>query len=161
MNENQTNKEDSRGISWSGIIALVLAFFGVVLSFWGALVTTISQAQIPKAPLWPLPGLVLIDWVLFTLIGFIIAYLCFRRASTKWLRLAWIFTGMLIPLIIFGAFSIGMAVLIVFLLFMVSTIIFAIRQSGKLLESFGLLMLGSICNLGILLVILTLFNQSY
>jgi hypothetical protein len=161
MKENAMNKEDSWGSSWSGILALVLAFFGAIVSFWGALVTIISQGQIPEAHLWPLPGLVLIEWVLFTLIGFFIAYLCFRRPSAKWVRMAWLFTGTLIPLIISGAFSIGMAVMIAFLLFVISTIIFAVRQRSKLLESFSLLMLGSICNLGILMLMITLSNQSF
>jgi hypothetical protein len=62
---------------------------------------------------------------------------------------------------ILGAFSIGTGVLITLLLFVGSTIIFTIRQDGKWLASFGLLMLGSICNLVLLLVVITLGNTGY
>jgi hypothetical protein len=161
MTENLMNKEDGRRNSWSGILALILAFFGAIVSFWGALVTYVSQAQNPEASLWPLPGLVLINWVFLGLMAFITAYLSFRQRSTKWVRLAWLITGMLIPLIVLGAFSIGLAVLVAFLLFVFSTIILAVRQESKWLESFVLLMFGAIVNLGILWIIIILGNQSY
>lgn len=152
------NGKVERRSSWLDFLALVLSFIGAIISFWGALVTYFSQAHIPEASLWPLPGLVLMDWVLLGLVGFISVYLCFRGGSPRWLHVTWFITGTLIPLIILGAFSIGSGVLIAFLLFVVSTIILTIRQRGKLLASFGRLMLGSICNLGILLIIITLGN---
>ena len=160
MVKNQVDKKDRRQSSWLDILALVLSFFGAIISVWGALVTYLSQAQIPEASLWPLPGLILINWVMLGLVGFIAAYFCFRQASAKGLHLAWFITGTFIPLIILGAFSIGAGVLIAFLLFVVSTIILTIRQRGRLLASFGLLMLGSVCNLGILLILIKLGYQS-
>jgi hypothetical protein len=161
MIENQVNPEGERRSSWLDFLALVLSIFGAIVSFWGALVTYLTQAQIPEASLWPLPGLVLIDWILFGLVGFIACYFCFRQVSAKWLHVAWFITGTFIPLIILGAFSIGPGVLLTFILFVVSTIILTIRQRGKLLASFGLLLLGSICNLGVLLIIITLGYKSY
>jgi hypothetical protein len=160
MIENRMNNTDRRQFSWVDLLALGFAFFGSVVSFWGALVTYFTQAQIPGASVWPLPGLVLLDWVLLGLAGFITTYLCFRQGSAKWLRLAWLFTGTLIPLIILGAFSIGLAVLIAFLLFVISTISFGVRKNSKLLESFGLLMLGAIVNLGVLAIIIALGNSN-
>jgi len=157
---NQADKKDDQQGSWVDIIPLVLSFFGAMVSFSGAILTYLTQAQNPKASLWPLPGLVLIDWVLIGLVGFIPTYYCFRRISTKWLHVAWLITGTFIPLIILGAFSIGAGVLIAFIMFVVSTIMITIRQRGKLLASFGLLMVGSICNLGVLLILITLSYQS-
>ncbi|OGN92754.1 MAG: hypothetical protein A2Z71_11140 [Chloroflexi bacterium RBG_13_50_21] len=156
MIENQVDKKEQQQRSWLDLLAMVLAFFTAIISFLGALVTYLTQAQIPEAPLWPLPGLVLVDWVLLGSIGFFAVYLCFRHTSVKWLLLAWFITGTLIPLIILGAFSIGLAVLIAFFLFVISTIILTIRQKGKWINSFAWLMLGSICNLGILFIIITL-----
>jgi hypothetical protein len=137
---------------------LVLSFFGAIVSFLGALSTYSSQAQIPEAPLWLLPGMVLLDWVLLGAIGLLTAFFSFRHVSAKWVQAAWFITGTFIPLIILGAFSIGLGVLVAFFLFVVSTIILSIRRRGKWLLSFGLLMLGSICNLGILLIMITLGN---
>jgi hypothetical protein len=160
MIDNQVDKKTKPPGSWLDFVPLVLAFFGALVSLWGASVTYLSQAQISGASLWPLPGLVLMDWAVFGLAGFITAYLCFRQVSAKWLHAAWFITGAFIPLIILGAFSIGSGVLIVFILFVVSTIILTIRQKGKLLASFGLLMLGSIYNLGVLFLMITLGNPS-
>jgi hypothetical protein len=157
---NPVDKRDNQRRSWLDFLALALSFFGAIISFWGAFVTYLTQAQIPEASLWTLPGLVLVDWVLLGLVGFITTYFCFRQTSAKWLHVAWFITGTFIPLIILGAVSIGAGVLIAFLLFVVSTIILTIRQRGRLLASFGLLMLGSICNLGILLILITLRYHS-
>lgn len=160
MVENQVDKKEGQRSSWLDFLAFVLSFLGAIVSIGGALSITSSQAQIPGAPLWLLPGFILLDWALLGLIGFLSAYLSFRQLSTKWLQVAWFITGAFIPLIVLGVFSIGLFVLIAFLLFVISTILLAIRRRVKWLESFGLLMLGAICNLGLLLIIITLGNRS-
>jgi hypothetical protein len=157
--ENQVSKKEEGRSSWLDFIAMVLAFLGAFVSFLGAILTFSSQAQTPTASLWPLPGLVLLDWVLLGSIGFFTALFSFRHGSTTWVSVAWFITGTFIPLIILGAFSIGLAVLVAFLLFVVSTVIFAVRQRTKWLTSFGLLMLGSICNLGVLMLMIRLGKQ--
>jgi hypothetical protein len=141
-------------------LALVLSFLGAIVSIGGALLTYSSQAQIPDAPLWPLPGFVLLDWVIVGLMGFLATFLSFRQSSAKWMQVTWFITGTFIPLIVLGAFSIGSAVLIVFLLFVISTFILAIRRRAKWLECIGLLLLGAIFNLILLFIIITLGNQS-
>jgi hypothetical protein len=156
MVEDQVIKKNERRSSWLDFSAMLLAFLGAIGSFLGVIFVFASQEQIPAASLWPLPGLVLIDWVLLGLIGFFAAYFSFRHGSAKWVPVAWFIAGTFIPLIILGAFSIGLAVLVVFLLFVVSTVIFAMRQRGNWLASFGLFMLGSICNLGVLLLMIML-----
>jgi hypothetical protein len=133
---------------------------GAIVSIGGALLTYSSQAQIPDAPLWPLPGFVLLDWVILGLMGFQATFLSFRQSSAKWMQVTWFVTGTIIPLIVLGAFSIGSAVLIVFLLFVISTFILAIRRRPKWLECIGLLLLGAIFNLILLFIIITLGNQS-
>lgn len=159
MNENRIKKEASRGISWLDYLALGIAFFAVIVAFYGALLTYSTQAQIPEASLWPLPGLVLVDWVFLALTGFIVTYFCFRQSSTKWLYAAWFITGTFIPLSILGALSIGSIVLITLLMFVVTTIFYTIRRGGKLLLIFGLLMLGSLCNLGVLSLLIAIGNK--
>jgi len=160
MVENQSDKKEEQRSSWLDFVALALAFFGAIVSLGGALSIYSSQAPIAETPLWPLPGFVLLDWALLGLIGFLPAYLSFRHLSSKWRLVAWFITGALIPLIVLGALSIGSIVLISFLFFVISTIILSIRKKAKWLESIGILMLGAICNLGLLLIIITLGNLS-
>jgi hypothetical protein len=161
MVENQLDKKDDLRRSWLDFIALTLSFLGAIVSIGGAIIIYSSQAQDGMSPLWPLPGLVLLDWALLGLIGFLGAYLSFRQLSAKWLQVTWFITGAFMPLIVLGAFSIGLFVLIGFLLFVTSTILLAIRKRAKWLESFSLLMLGAICNLVLLLITITLGKPSY
>jgi hypothetical protein len=147
--------------SWVDLLALVLSFFVAVVSFWGAIVIYISETQIAGESPWPLPGLVLVDWVLIGSLIFVAVFFNLRKKSARWVRATWFLTGAFIPVIIVGAFSIGSLVLITFFLAVISTFIVAIQQESKWLASFGFLMLGSICNLGVLAAILLLSNQGY
>jgi len=161
MVENHLDKKEEQHGSWLDFVALVLAFFGAIISVLGAFTTYSSQAQIPATQLWPLPGLILLYWALLGLIGLLSAYLNFRQIHVIWLKVTWIITGTFIPLIILGAFSIGLGVLIVEFLFLISVIIMTVRQRAKWLESFGLLILGAFCSLVLLLIMITLGNLSY
>jgi hypothetical protein len=143
------------------LLALVLAFLGAIVSFLGAVAIYSSAAQVSGTPLWPLPGLVLVDWMLIGAISFIATFFSLRKKSAGWLKLIWFMTGTFIPVIVLGAFTIGVLVLIAFFFMVISTFIIAIRQESKWLTSFGYLMLGSIINLGILAVILFLSSPGY
>ncbi len=143
---------------WVDMLALLLSFLAAIVTFSGVVFTYVYQTQIAKAALWLLPGLMLIDWLFTGIAGFVAAFFCLRRKTIGWLRMTWLMTGAFIPLIILG-FSIGLWVLIAFLLAVMSTFITAIRQKSKWLESFGLLMLGSICNLGVLALIIISANS--
>jgi hypothetical protein len=154
------SENGDRGSSWLDFIALSVSFLGALVSIGGAVLILLDEASITMTPVWPLPGFVLLDWAVLGFIVFLATYLSFRQISAKWLLVAWFITGAFIPLIVLGALSIGLFVLITFLLFVISTIILAIRKRAKWLESFGLLMLGAVCNLGILLIMITLGNRS-
>jgi hypothetical protein len=147
--------------SWVDMLALLLAFLGAIVSFWGSVVTYLYLAQNTDGPLWPLPGLVFVDWLLIGTISFVVTFFSLRKKSVGWLKLIWFMTGTFIPVIILGASTIGLFVLIAFILVVISTIIIAIRQESKWLLSFGNLMLGSICNLGVLAVIILLSNSGH
>jgi hypothetical protein len=134
------------------LLAMFLSFLAAIVSISGAIFTYLSQAQIPEATLWPMPGLVLVDWLLIGVISFVVVSISLRRKTVGWLRMTWLMTGAFIPLIILGALSIGLLVLIAFFFAVISTFIIAIRYRFKWLESFGLLILGSISNLLILIL---------
>ncbi len=151
---------ERRKRSWRNLLVLLIAFTGAIVSFAGALYTYGSQAQIPGNSLWPLPGFVLIDWIVAGSLGFIATFFCLRKASRRWLRWDWVFTGSFIPLIILGAFSIGPLVLISFLLFLVPAAILTLGVKTDWAADFGLLMVGSIINLAILMGIITASGQA-
>jgi hypothetical protein len=143
------NTESRR--NWVDLLAMFLSFLVAIISLSGAIFTYLSQAQIPEATLWPMPGLVLVDWLLIGVISFVVVSISLRRKTVGWLRMTWLMAGAFIPLIILG-FSIGLIVMIAFFFEVISTFIIAIRYRFKWLESFGYLILGSISNLLILIL---------
>jgi hypothetical protein len=155
------NTTDNRQLGWVDFLALGFSFFAVIVTVWGALAIVSVQDRVAGEPLWPLPGFVLLDWVLLGLMGFLTTYFCMRKLAEKWMQAMWFTTGTFIPLIILGAFSIGPIVLLVYVLFLISAIILSIRQKAKWLQSFGLMLLGGVSNLTLLLIIITLGNTYY
>lgn len=149
-----------RHIPRADFVGLAAALIGAIISIAGAGGVYLSQVSPGMAPLWPLPGFVLLDWALVGIIDFIAAYYVFRWSSINWQQATWAFTGALIPLIILGAFSIGPLVLITFILFVVSIVLFALSKKPKWLASIGALALGIIINLGFLLLVITLANRT-
>jgi hypothetical protein len=160
MTENKVDSGDRKTHTWADVVALGMAFLGAIASMAGSLAIYSSQAGFAGGFMWPLPGFVLVLWALLGLFSFLAAYLTVQRSSLKWLQALIFLTGAFIPLIIIGAFSIGTLVMIGFLFFVVSLVFLAIRNRAKFLESFGLLMLGAIGNLGLLYIIITLGGSS-
>jgi hypothetical protein len=149
-----TNSQGRR--NWVDLLALLFSFLAAIVSITGAIFTYTTQAQIAGTTLWPLPGWVLIDWLITGFISFVVVSISLRKKTSAWLRMTWLLTGAFIPLIILGALSIGYLVLIAFFFAVISTFILAIRYRFKWLESFGILMFGSIGNLIILVFIINL-----
>jgi hypothetical protein len=154
------NQNEERKWSWMDVLGLILGFLAAILSFFGGSFTYLSQLNNGEVTLWPLPGMILLDWVVVGVLVFFAAFFILRRRSKVWLLLTWVFTGSFIPLIILGAFSIGYMVLITFLFSLIATALMAFRKGINWLESFGALMIGSIGNLAILMLIITLSGQT-
>ncbi len=161
MTENRLNSEAKPGYSWIDFALLGLLFIGGVGSVAGAIAIYAEQAQFAGASLWPLPGMVLLLWAALGIFGFVAGLFTVQQSSVHWLQALTFITGMFIPLVILGAFSIGTLVLIAFLFFLASAVIISLRKKAKFLESFGLLMLGAVLNLGLLYVVITLGNPNY
>jgi len=141
---------------WVDVIAIFLATVAALAAIAGAMLIGLGQVQATGMSLWPLPGLVLTDWLILgaaTLIGTIFTL---RSKTIKWLLATWLLTGAFIPLVILGAFSIGAYVLISCVLFLISTLIVSIRRHPKWLDCFASFILGLFVNLGLLLLIINL-----
>ncbi len=162
MIDTSADRVNKLRYSWPELIALSAAFIGAIICLVGSLAFYVSQIQFSgPSQLWPLPGMVLLWWALLGVFGFIAVYLAVRQTFTGWLHASIFLTGAFLPLVILGAFSIGIFVLIGFLFFLVSMLILALRKRAKLLESFGLFILGAICNLGLLYLMITLGRPAY
>ncbi len=153
--ENLTDRHIPR----ADFIGLASALISGLFSVGAAIGMYRPLAQGVSGSLWPLRFL-LLDWALIGIIDFIAAYFVFRWSSSRWQLASLALTGALIPIIIMGAYSIGPLVLIAFVLFVVSYVLFALCRKPKWLESIGALALGIIVNLGLLLLLITLANRT-
>lgn len=146
---------------WIERIALLLALIGMLTVVAGPLIVLSSQPLSSGSSIWPLPALALIDWSLIGILGFFAVYLGINTSQRKWLKLAWFVSGMQLPLIYLGAFSISPFVLISFIFLFVSTLLITIGKAIKWYKSLGLLIFGAVCNLGLLLVFIFLGNPAF
>src|SRR5512134_3296846 len=94
----------------SKIIQWTLGALGAVIALAGALGIAASQGNAPGDSLWPLPGLVLLDWAGMGVAGFI-GPISAGNGKRK-IELSWFVVGALLPLIFLGALSIGPLVLL-------------------------------------------------
>lgn len=115
-----------------------------------------SQMGIPGNSIWPLPGLVLIDWAILGVAGFLTAYLGTKPLPGFWASAAWFVVGALIPLLALGALSIGPFVLICLAFLSASAVLMTIHQRLKGRDIFLNFVLGALVNLGLLLGMIAL-----
>lgn len=137
---------------WADSVALVLAFIGSLVASGGSLMFLVDQARMSSSSVWPLPGLVLMDWAILGILGFLSAYGSRTPSSALWRKIAWVVVGALIPLVILGAFSIGLFVLVSLLFFLGSTIFLSMQKKEKWLDHLGMFFIGTVSNLGFLLL---------
>jgi hypothetical protein len=150
--------EDDRSNFWVFLPALGLAFAGALVAGAGAGMVFSQQARISASPLWPLPGLVLMEWAALGMLGFLGAYLGRKSGSIYWRKIAWCAAGALLPLVILGAWSIGTLVLVSLLLLLGSSALIALQTKEKWLPCLGFFLASAMCNLGLLWIIIVISN---
>lgn len=142
--------------SLSRIIQWILGALGAGIALIGALGIGASQLDTPVASIWPMPGLVLLDWAVSGLLGFVGLI-----AEGSWKRTfdlvdTWFVVGALIPLMAIGAFSIGPLVLITLLAFFLAALLASVQAKGNWFKYFKALLIGAIANLALLFLFITL-----
>jgi hypothetical protein len=142
--------------SLSRLIQWTLGALGAGIALAGALGIGASQLDSPAASIWPMPGLVLLEWAVLGLLGFIglIAEGSWKRTFN--LVNTWFVMGALIPLMVIGAFSIGPFVLLSLLAFFVSALLASAQAKVNWLRYFKSLLIGAIANLTLLYLFITL-----
>ena len=140
----------------NSFLVLVLGSIGMLFSVGGATVFFSYQINISGASIWPLPALVLIDWMVLGLLGFVGALFGTRSIPASWSRLDWMVVGALLPLIVFGAFTIGMYVLISLPFLVASAFLITVRRERNRLNGLSFFALGLVCNLVLLFIFVAL-----
>lgn len=140
--------------SLSTIIQWALGALGAGIALAGALGIAASQANSSGASIWPLPGLVLLDWAFLGVAGFI-GLIPFNPGKFK-IGLSWFVIGALLPLIFLGALSIGPLVLLSWIAFLVAVLLATAQNKASWFGSWKHLLAGIVANLALLLVLISL-----
>jgi hypothetical protein len=139
----------------------ILAVLGALLCIAGAIgFWQHAQRSSPYASVWPLPALVLIEWLLLGMVGAIAALAERQSARSVWTTIRWIVCGALFGLLIMGGFSIGPLVLLAALAFLCAAILTDHRYQRKVGAQVGLLTAGTVGNIGLLLTLIRLVHVS-
>jgi hypothetical protein len=113
-----------------------------------------------QPPLWPVPGLYLIEFILITIggavnqlvkTGTVTISKSFRWLSSKAIR--WIIVGMLLPFVIFGGFSIGLFLLPAMLAFLLAGILSDWRLSTKVIGHIGVAVMSAVIQGALILIL--------
>jgi len=143
---------DDKNGSWIGILAPVTGAIGALVAISGPMLVLSSQPGGDGGSIWPLPGLVLMDWAILGVLGFLAAYLGIKPETAGWAWAAWFVVGALFPLMVLGALSIGPFVLLNLIFFTVSAILVTIRMRLSYGKAAGFIALGWLINLGLILL---------
>ena len=134
----------------------ILVVLGALLCIGGA--TSFWQAQLssPTASLWPLPALVLIEWLLLGVVGVIAAIGDRQSDRSRWTTIRWVACGALFGLVILGVFSIGPLVLLAALTFLSAAIVADRRYQRNVHVRIAMLTVGTVGNVGLLITLISL-----
>lgn len=140
----------SRITEWTLVVLGMFLCIGGATSFWQ------FQKPSPDASLWPLPALVLLEWMLLGVVGAIAAFGDRRSERSLWRTIRWAVCGALFGLLIVGLFSIGPLVLFAALSFLGAATMADRRYQPRVSAPMGVLTAGTVGNVGLLLTLISL-----
>jgi hypothetical protein len=139
-----------RIIEWSLVVIGALLCVVGASGFWQP-----EQFVSPAASLWPLPTLVLLEWMVLGIMGAIAAFGDQRDQGAGWATMRWVACGALFGLLILGMFSIGPLVMFAALSFLGAAML-ADRRYQRRRSRLGMLTAGTVGNLALLLMLISL-----
>src|SRR3712207_2876907 len=92
---------------WILVVLGALICIAGAIGFWQH-----AQLSSPNGSLWPLPAVVLIEWLALGIVGAIATVADRQSTRSLWTTIRWIVCGALFGLVILGGFSIGPLVLL-------------------------------------------------
>jgi hypothetical protein len=134
------------------------AAIGAVICLVGAYTVAVAQASVrtPGNPvwlsIWPLPGLALLEWSVLGMVALV--GVVWGRPGT--LTLAWVACGALAALVILGAASIGLTVLLALVFLTVAALLASMRRERNLFRDAGSFLLGTLVNFALFALLILL-----
>jgi hypothetical protein len=127
-----------------------LAIVGAVV----CLIITLRIWQVfsGQQPMWPLPGLYLVEMAGLSAIGM----LCIIRDDPRGGSVAWIIVGVLLAFAVIGAWSIGPLFLPVALIFVLTAILSDRRRNRRIVFHLGLCVVAAIAQAALMLAAIRL-----
>jgi hypothetical protein len=146
------------------LIRWILAALSAAIALGGGIGFATQQASLASAPgesIWPLPGLVLLEWAAFGVVGFMGVLLAENPQYLAWFGASWFVTGAFLPLVVLGALSIGPFVLLSLVALLVAVLLTSLQLKLSLLPRFKLLLIGIVANFGLLLGLILLAQPRF
>jgi hypothetical protein len=144
------------------IVRWIFAALSAAVALGGGIGFAAQQAGLVSAPgesIWPLPGLVLLEWAALGVIGFMGILLAENPHNLPWFGASWFIIGAFLPLVILGALSIGPYVLLSLVALLIAAVLTSLQLKISPLPHLKFLLIGIITNFGLLLGVI-LFVQS-
>ena len=150
------------------VLRWLFAALSVAVSLGGGIGFAAQQAVWASAPgesIWPLPGLVLLDWAAFGVVGFTGILLAEDRvapqARPSRFGASWFAIGAFLPLVVLGALSIGPFVFISLVTLLIAALMASMQLKLSLLPRLKFLLIGTVANLVLLLGMILLGQPSF
>jgi hypothetical protein len=139
----------------------ILAALSAAIALGGGIGFAAQQAALPGSSIWPLPGLVLLEWAAFGVIGFTGILLAENPANLSWFGASWFVIGAFLPLVVLGALSIGPFVLLSLVALLIAALLTSLQLKLSLLPRLKFLLIGIVANLGLLLGLILLAQPRF
>ena len=137
------------------ILQLIFGAAGLAISLAGALLVGAEQLSFTGSTIWPLPGLVLLDWAGLGVAGFLGLLSEGNPKAPYYLNIIWFVIGAQMPLVVLGAFSIGAMVLLSLIAFLVAALLASAQIPVGWLGYGKYLLVGMLANLVVLLLLIS------
>jgi hypothetical protein len=147
-----------RLVRWS------FAALSAAIALGGGIGFAAQQASLASAPgesIWPLPGLVLLEWAAFGVVGFMGILLAENPSNLSWFGASWFVIGAFLPLVVLGALSIGPFVLLSLVALLIAALLTSVQLKISLPPRFKFLLIGMVANLGLLLGVILIVQSRF
>jgi hypothetical protein len=140
------------------LVRWIFAALSAAVALGGGIGFAAQQASFASAPgaIWPLPGLVLLDWAALGMVGFMGILLAEDPHNLSWFGASWFVIGAFLPLVILGALSIGPFVFISLVALLIAAILTSLQLKISPLPRLKFLLIGMVANFGLLLGVILL-----
>lgn len=140
-------------------ILLSSAVLGAMLATGAAGEVLIHEFDVSGSSIFPMPFLVLFEWVFLGISGVVYVVLTELRSDMDHLKWTWVIIGAYVPLIFLSALSIGPIVLISGVLLLAPTLIISFRNRSNFMRYSVFFGIGAIGNLVLLFALITFSNN--